>query len=69
MHPKQEDAPMNKYGSDREIGEMLAVSRATVRRWARTDPTFPKPVKFSEGCTRWRIADIEAWAATKREDA
>ena len=58
-----------EYVSDRQIGGRFAVSKATVPRWARIDPTFPKPVKLSEGCTRWRLADIEAWAAAKREAA
>lgn len=54
-----------EYLSDLETAKRFAVSRATVRRWARLDSTFPRPVKLSEGCTRWRVADLEAWATAK----
>jgi predicted DNA-binding transcriptional regulator AlpA len=49
------------YLSDRQLGERFSVNRITIWRWARTDPTFPKPVKLTPGCSRWRLADIEIW--------
>jgi prophage regulatory protein len=53
------------YLSDRQIGERFGVHHLTPRRWVREDPTFPRPVKFSPGCTRWRLSEIEAWEALK----
>jgi prophage regulatory protein len=31
----------------------------------KKDPTFPKPVSLSRGCTKWKLADLEAWEAAK----
>ena len=47
--------------SDSQIAKRYGVARQTVWRWAATDPNFPKPIKLSPGCTRWRISLIEAW--------
>lgn len=55
------------YLSDRQIAARFGVHHLTPRRWAREDPTFPRPVKFSPGCTRWKLSDIEAWEALKAE--
>lgn len=57
------------YLSDRQLGARWNVHHLTVRRWANADPAFPQPVKFSPGCTRWRLSDIEAWEAAKSESA
>jgi prophage regulatory protein len=53
------------YLNDREIAARFGVHRLTPRRWVREDPSFPRPVKLSAGCTRWRLADIEAWETSK----
>lgn len=40
--------------------EMVGVHPRTV--WALVAKgVFPKPIKLSPGCTRWRVADLEAW--------
>lgn len=53
------------YLSDRQIGERFGVHHLTPRRWVREDLTFPRPVKLSPGCTRWKLSEIEAWEALK----
>lgn len=53
------------YIPDTQIAARFGVHRSTVWRWANTDPTFPQPVKLSSACTRWKLADIEAWEAVK----
>ncbi len=53
-----------QYISDLQLAEKYGVTRPTVWRWARyTD--FPKPLKLSPGCTRWKLAEIEAWEAAR----
>ena len=52
--------PQVIYMSDTALATRYQVSRATIWRWAQTK-RFPNPVKLSEGCTRWRLADIEQW--------
>lgn len=54
-------APLSAYLSDRQVGERYSVSRQTPWTWLKRDKTFPKPVSLSPGCTRWRLADLEAW--------
>lgn len=50
------------YLKDTQLAERFGVDRATIWRWVRRDG-FPCPIKLSPGCTRWRMADIEAWEA------
>ena len=57
------------YLSDRQLGARYNVHYLTPRRWAKDDPTFPKPVKLSPGCTRWRLSDLEAWEQAQSESA
>ena len=53
---------MNVYVSDKELAARYKNSRATIWRWVDTR-AFPKPIKFSPGCTRWRLADVQEWEA------
>lgn len=53
------------YLSDREVGDRYGVSRQTPWTWIKRDETFPKPLSLSRGCTRWRLADLEAWEKQK----
>ena len=53
------------YISDKEIGKRFSVSRQTVWRWAKVDPSFPSPFRLSAGCTRWKLEEIDAWAAQR----
>jgi prophage regulatory protein len=53
------------YFQDVEVGKRYGVSRATIWRWSKTDPTFPKPISFSYGCSRWLLADLEKWEKSK----
>lgn len=49
------------YLSDKQLAARFYVSRLTIWRWHRTDPTFPRSVSLSPQCTRWRLDEIEAW--------
>jgi prophage regulatory protein len=57
------------YLSNRQIGARYNVHHLTPRRWLKDDPTFPRPVKLTPGCTRWKLSDIEKWEAAKSETA
>lgn len=57
----------NRYLQDTEVADRYGTSRATVWRWTKTDPSFPKPVKLSPGCTRWPEDGLEAWERAKVE--
>jgi len=57
------------YLTDRQIGTRYGVHHLTPRRWLKTDPTFPKPIRLTPGCTRWKLSDIEAWETAKADAA
>jgi len=52
------------YLTERDLASRFAVHRTTIWRWLKTY-SFPEPVRFSPGCTRWRLADVEAWEAAQ----
>ena len=51
------------YISSLQLAARFGISRSTLWRWAKTEPSFPQPVALSPGCTRWRVSEIEAWEA------
>lgn len=57
------------YLQDTQVAERYGVSRTTPWRWLKSDPTFPKPVSLSSGCSRWKLVDLETWEAAKAAHA
>jgi prophage regulatory protein len=57
------------YITDAQLAARFGVHRSTPWRWCKTDPTFPKPVVLSPGCTRWRLSEIESWEAARAVSA
>ncbi|MFK7160247.1 helix-turn-helix domain-containing protein [Marinospirillum sp. MEB164] len=53
-------APEQSFLTVKATASRFGVSPATVWRWVRNG-RFPAPVRLSDNCTRWRIADITAW--------
>ncbi|WP_421904640.1 helix-turn-helix transcriptional regulator [Mameliella sp.] len=51
--------------TDSQFAERYENHRSWPWRRLKLDPDFPKPVKLSPGCTRWKLADVEAWEAAK----
>lgn len=45
--------------TDREVGQALGISRATVWRWAKAG-RIPKPRKIGENSTRWDSREVQA---------
>lgn len=43
--------------SDRDLAQMLGVSRTTIWRWSKTG-IIPQPIKITPGCSRWKLSDI-----------
>jgi predicted DNA-binding transcriptional regulator AlpA len=52
------------YIPDTTIARRYGVSRATVWRWVKNGQ-LPAAVKLSPGCTRWKLAEIEAWEQSR----
>ncbi len=54
------------YIPDVQVAKQFGVSRATIWRWVQNG-AFPKPVKLSPGCSRWKIEDVQKWAESRGE--
>ena len=44
---------------------LLPVSPATIWRWVRERPDFPKPFKIGDQTTVWKLTDIEKFIANQ----
>lgn len=53
------------YLSDKSVADRYDTTRSTVWRWTK-EGKLPRPVKVTNGTTRWKLRDLEAWEA-KRE--
>lgn len=51
---------LDSYFKLPEIKAIAKVSTSTIYRWME-EGTFPKPIKMSRNCVRWRAADVRAW--------
>lgn len=49
----------------KDAAAMLAISPNTLWRWTRERKDFPSPVKLGPGSTAWRLADLEAFIASR----
>lgn len=56
--------PPVRFVSARQVAARYGCSIATVWRWTRDDPCFPRPIRISASCTRWREADLLAFEAS-----
>lgn len=54
----------NTFFSDAELANRYRASRSTIWRWVK-EANFPKPIKLTPGCTRWRLSDIEEWEKSR----
>lgn len=55
------------YLSDIDIAKRYSIARPTVWRWHRERPSFPRVVRLTPGCARWRLSDLEAWEIAQAE--
>ncbi|WP_338331280.1 MULTISPECIES: helix-turn-helix transcriptional regulator [Acetobacter] len=55
--------PLEQFLTAKEVASCLKVTTRTLYR--RMDSgNFPKPVKFSENCVRWREQDVKSWISS-----
>jgi prophage regulatory protein len=53
------------YLQDTKVAARFGTDRSTIWRWVKSPAGFPKPVKLSPGCVRWKLSDIERWEAER----
>ena len=56
-----------RYLTVKEVARRFGVGRATIWRWGRTNPDFPKPVRPGPGVTRWPLDEVIAFESTIKE--
>lgn len=52
--------PPTKLLRLRDVKDRTGVSHSTIYRWMDAGE-FPRPIKLSEACVRWREADLNEW--------
>tara|TARA_R110002072_G_scaffold244646_1_gene403981 strand:- start:787 stop:972 length:186 start_codon:yes stop_codon:yes gene_type:complete len=57
------------YLSDTDLAKRYNIARPTVWRWHREQAAFPRAIRLTAGCTRWKLSEIEAWEAAQVEAA
>ncbi|TNF13228.1 MAG: helix-turn-helix domain-containing protein [Rhodobacteraceae bacterium] len=54
-----------RYYTIPEVAKIFGVTRATVDRWHRDRPDFPRKVLLGPGSARFRVTDIDAWLESR----
>lgn len=47
-----------RFLADIDVAQRYGVVRQTVWRWAKTHPTFPRPLNISPGTSRWKLSEL-----------
>ncbi len=63
------ETPTERYLSAKDVADRYSVHQASVWGWAKDDECFPKPVKLSGRCTRWKLSDLLAWERNRETAA
>ncbi|WP_435406440.1 helix-turn-helix transcriptional regulator [Phaeobacter inhibens] len=53
--------------SAKQGADYTGVTISTWWEWARTLPDFPKPLRISTRCTRWRRGEIDEFLESRRK--
>lgn len=59
---KQASSVPDRFIADVEAAHLVGVARSYPWKLAARGE-FPRPVKITKGCTRWRLSDVQAWMA------
>lgn len=51
--------------TEKQVAARLGICRHSVRRYMRSDPDFPKPIRLSAGCVRWRAEEVTDWLESR----
>lgn len=50
------------------VCQMLNASPATIWRWVKTNPGFPRPIKLSPSVTAWDEAELLEWIRERKDE-
>jgi predicted DNA-binding transcriptional regulator AlpA len=51
--------------SVKSLSKLLEFGETTIWDLVKSDPSFPKPIRFGDRCTRWKMAEIHAFIESK----
>jgi len=54
----------DRFVDDKYLARRYSVRRATIWDWVRTR-NFPRPIKFSPQCSRWRMSAVLDWEESR----
>ncbi|AUQ57410.1 putative transcriptional regulator [Phaeobacter inhibens] len=57
---------LDELVSAKQGADYIGVTISTWWEWARTLPDFPKPLRISTRCTRWRRSEVDAFLESRR---
>lgn len=75
MNYTPENTFARRYYTNKDLQRLFGVSRATIDRWSRENPDFPKKVRLvrewhaGHGTTRFLVAEVEAYLKKMEEAA
>lgn len=52
---------LDQYVRASSLARQLGIHRSTLWRWAKEKPSFPRPLKITEGVTLWSLEEVQAW--------
>lgn len=55
-----DDLPGSAFVKQPQILQVVPISASSLWRWVR-DGMFPRPIKLSDHCSVWRVADVRQW--------
>ena len=61
--------PVHAKPGKPSVATMLGVSQYTVRRIAKRDATFPKPIRLTSNSYIYKVSDIKAWVDAQTTSA
>lgn len=57
---------MNRVIRIKHICQLTGCSPATIWRWVKTDPSFPRPFKLGPNSTGFSDLEINSWLSAKK---
>ena len=66
MHNNSSSSPPGRTVRLPRICDLTGASSATIWRWTKTDPAFPKPFHLSSAITCWDEDEVLAWLQSKK---
>ena len=51
-----------------QVADLVGASKPTVRRWSKTNSSFPRPFHLSPGVTAWDENEVFVWIEARKAE-